>query len=91
MLTDLPGVLGVVPVSRSANHQIRDAPWEGIIERDSKDFVSEQLQREPFCTISLVEGKLRSLTNRLNNIERDLVRHPPHTHPLRSRVHPHAT
>ena len=77
MLADLPEVLEVVPVSHSVNHLIRDARWEGIIERASQDFVSEQLQREPFCTISLVEVKLRSLTNRLNNIERDLVRQPP--------------
>lgn len=56
--------------------------WKPVVEHASQDFVDEQLQREPFCSVSLVEGKLQILTNRLKSVEDALVRYLtlPHTH-----------
>lgn len=65
------------PVRRTIKYAVA---WESIVERASQDFASEQLQREPFRSVSLVEGKLQSLTSRLNGIERDLVCYLPYTH-----------
>ena len=63
-------------MSRPTDNQARGAAWKSVVEHASRDFVDEQLQREPFCSVSLVEGKLHNLTNQLNGIERSLVRYP---------------
>ena len=72
---------GPAPVAASCHFmscqpkdQTRGVAWKPIIEHASRDFVDEQLQREPFCSVSLVEGKLRAPTRRLDGIQHALVR-----------------
>ena len=60
------------PMSRPT----RDGKWGPAVENACQDFVTEQLRREPFCSVSAVEGKLRPLKIRFDNIKRDLVRDP---------------
>lgn len=38
-----------------------------------RDFITEQLQREPFCTVGVVEEHFSSLEKRLTPIEKSLV------------------
>ena len=67
---------GVASVSHQTNGQTRNTTWKPVIEEACRDFVDEQLRREPFCTVGLVEEKLHTLESRLNTIERTLVCDP---------------
>ncbi|KAF9644156.1 hypothetical protein BDM02DRAFT_3190859 [Thelephora ganbajun] len=59
-------------MSHQSNRQTRGVAWKPVIENACRDFVDEQLGREPFSSVSLAEGKLYALTNRLDGVERAL-------------------
>jgi len=69
----MPEMTGVTSTSHHVKQKTRIVPWKLVIENACQDFVDEQLRREPFCSVSLIEGKLHNLTSRLNVVEHALV------------------